>query len=514
MSATSRRVLVAMMLFIMSACWCLAAGCGGSSPAPSTAGEELLGRANDLYDRTMYTDAEEEYWRAADRLVKEKNAPLARQAREKAQNCEIFKESYPYNTSEVRRLLAKSFPDVPEAERNRWISSGELESMEIDRAPHYFLSVVENLKFRHLDLMRADEAMIAGYERMMDGFIHGYIETGATTANMPFARPSSWKGDATVKIPREELPAEGLFKLWFPLPIVTGPQNQVSVVSVAPDTYLKQPAQVDADIGLAYMEVPLDELEGDLDVTVTYLFTHYEQRFSIDPENVGEYDAGDPEYERYTASYGNIAVTPEIRETAERVVGSEDNPYRAARRLYDHVVEDIKYSFMPHQCLWPRGEPESVYVHTRKRGDCGAQSMYFCALARAVGIPARCTGGYQLFTGDFGDHFWAEFFLPNYGWVPVDTSAAQLADYPPDLTEQERNTYRDYFFAGQDSFRCVVQKDVDVPLIPPADEWVFLPLAIQLPAALCDTYRGIPGSLVEKGWTLHATSLSGPASAF
>jgi len=79
-------------------------------------------------------------------------------------------------------------------------------------------------------------------------------------------------------------------------------------------------------------------------------------------------------------------------------------------------------------------------------GDCGAQSMYFSALCRSLGIPARTTGGWQLFSGNFGDHFWAEFFLPNYGWLPVDPTAAELSLYPPDLTDQQRKVFIDFYF--------------------------------------------------------------------
>jgi len=52
-----------------------------------------------------------------------------------------------------------------------------------------------------------------------------------------------------------------------------------------------------------------------------------------------------------------------------------------------------------------------------------------------------------------------------------------------------------------------VQKSVDEPLIPPANELVLLPLAIQEPAALCDTMEDTPGLLVEQCWKLDARVL-------
>ena len=69
---------------------------------------------------------------------------------------------------------------------------------------------------------------------------------------------------------------------------------------------------------------------------------------------------------------------------AESIVGGETNPYLAARKLYDYIVDNVTYNFMPHFIFWPRtSEAESDYVHRHQRGDCGAQSMYFSAMARS-----------------------------------------------------------------------------------------------------------------------------------
>ena len=165
---------------------------------------------------------------------------------------------------------------------------------------------------------------------------------------------------------------------------------------------------------------------------------------------------------------------------------------------------------MPHAVLWPRtSQTESTYVHEYKRGDCGAQSMYFSALCRSLGIPARATGGWQLFNGQFASHFWAEFYLPNYGWIPVDTSVAQVGFYPKNVTDQQRESFINYFFANQDSMRCIVQKNVDMPLIPSADGSPIMPMAIQEPAVLCTTITDtIPGLIIIPYWINNVTSIT------
>ena len=371
----------------------------------------------------------------------------------------------------------------------------------IDGAPRFFDGVISNVKFRNVDLFRQDAGMYGGYEQGYK-MLKPIIDAGPGPDSwQPFIRPISYTGTGTLAVPRGKLPASGTLKLWFPIPIVTGPQTNVSVLSITPMTYVKGAPSLDRDIGLISMEVPLAELTQDLTIVIRFSFDHYEQWFQVDPERVGEYDRQSDLYRQYTASYGNIAVTDEIRRTAQTVIGNETNPWRAAKKLYDYIVATVSYSFMPHLALWPRGEPESVYVHRNRFGDCGAQSMYFSALCRSVGIPARTTGGWQLFKGNFSGHFWAEFYLPNYGWIPVDPTAADMVGYLTGVSDQDKKAFQDFFFGNQDHFRCNVQKDVDVPLIPPTRERVFLPMAIQYPTAACDTMEEDPGALLMGYWT-------------
>ena len=195
-----------------------------------------------------------------------------------------------------------------------------------------------------------------------------------------------------------------------------------------------------------------------------------------------------------------FALTPEIKEKARQIAGDEKNPYRAAKKLYEYIVENVDYSLLPHATLDVLGMPESVYVHEHSYGDCGAQGSYFSALCRSLGIPARTTGGLQLCPGVEGSHFWAEFYLPSYGWLPVDTSVAQFANYPIELTEEERKAFKEFFFGRQDPYRYVIQKDIDIPLTPEPEEPVLLSMAIQRPAAVCTTARQNVGLLLLEHW--------------
>lgn len=481
----------------------LAVGCAESQ----TQGQQQYEKAQALEEQHMLTKATAAYTSAMAQLEKEGKAVLATEARMALQRIELYQVTYSDLAADVKKKLAEAYPAVAQAERDKWVSSGEMEKATWDGKVYYFNQAVENIATRHFDVSYLNQQKNALLGDFATNLINTVIRRPTVTWQ-PYSNPHTYLGTEAVNVPRAELPKTGVFKMWFPLPVVTGPQDSVTISSITPANYVKQPPSINGPISLAYMEVPLDQLQGDLNVSVQFQFTHYQENFQVDPNNLGAYDKSSALYKQYTKSYGNTYISPSIRETAKKVVGSEKNPYLQAKKLYDYILKDIKYSFMPHATMWPRGERESVYVHRMKRGDCGAQSMYFSALCRSLGIPARTTGGWQLLMGDFAGHFWAEFYLPNYGWVPVDPTAADMADWTNALTDQQRQEYKQFFFGNQDPLRCNVQLDVDEPLIPPATEEVFLPLAIQNPVATCSTMTGSPGVVLLEHYTLHAQLLS------
>jgi len=531
--ATISLVGVALLLALGAAT--LAGGCSGTDPgeqvspsSQSAAGDagpggsadetpggsggataEATGEAADLVEQALSARAADELTTAVELFTAARTACLADGQTAAADACaeqlhdlQAVMGEYPYTSEEMLAILADTYPDVPAAEREAWLELPTTERREYDGITHYFEGLAANLAFRDVSLFRSRPEGVATYREIYETLKPWIERASGADPWLPFATPKRFRFTQALAVPREELPADGRLQVWFPLPIEDGPQTGVAVDSISPTTYMSVPPSTAADIGLLYLDVPLDELDGDLDLTIDFSFSHAPQYFTIDPERIGEYDTKSDLYRRYTRSHGNTAVTPSIRRTAQEVVGEETNPWLAAGLLYDHVVDEIDYSLVPHLCSYPRGDPESVYVHEHGYGDCGAQSMYYTALCRSVGIPARCTGGFQLFTGVPQGHFWAEVYLPDYGWVPVDTSAAQIAGYVPGLSAAELRAYRDFFFGNQDPLRLVVQRETDLPLIPKADGRVLLPLAVQFPAVLCPAMDDIPGLVLKQYWTI------------
>jgi len=476
------------LLWIFCLIALMMAACSSGNEAGTT-GQNVYLRAVAKEISGDYVSAFSLYQQALPLLRQEGHEGLIRDCRLGWKRTFLIVQDFAATEQDIRDTLAQTFT-ITEEQINNLIS--RIAYLDMGGSRYYYSDFMDTVIHLDLTLMQQLPAVIAR-NRLGYLAIAPFVNIPGPTSGSPYINPISYEAVATYAVPRNLLPADGLLKIWQPVPIVIDSQTEVGIISVEPASYVVNPATIGGNLGDIYLEVPLGGLSGDLNITIRFKFKHYEQRFTmIDPNNVGDYDKSSDLYREFTASRKNIRITPEISDKARQIVGSEQNPYRAARLIYDYIVEQVTYSHMPYGAVESLGIPASVYVHEHGFGDCGAQSMYFAALCGALGIPARASGGYQLFPGMEGGHFWAEFYLPNYGWVPVDTSVAQIANYLPELTPAQKQAFKDYLFGSLDPYRWVVQKDVDMPFSPPVTEPTMLMLALQMPAALCDEINGFP----------------------
>jgi transglutaminase-like putative cysteine protease len=487
-------ILFCLPLFLLGAC-----NSGGDS---QTSGRDMYFKGVLQEAKGNYRAASSLYEKALPLLRQENNELLVKNCRIAAKRTCLIVEDFQAGEEQIRETLSRRFVIAPET-IDRLLS--KIAFLDMDGSRYYYSDYLDTCIHLELSLMHQLPEVMA---RNRQGYsaLKPFVDTPGPESGSPFINPTLYKAVAAYDIPRDLLPSTGLLKIWQPVPIETDCQKSTAVLSAEPAEFVVQPGTINGKLGNMYLEIPLDDLTHDLVIQIHFQFRHYEQRFTmIDPENIGLYDITSDLYQEFTTSRKNIRITPEIRAKAEEIVGEEKNPYLAARMLYDYIVNRLTYSHMPYGALQSLDIPVSVYVHEHGYGDCGAQSMYFAALCGALGIPARAAGGQQLFPGMEGGHFWAEFFLPNYGWIPVDTSVSQISNYLPELSEKERRAFQDYLFGSMDPYRWVIQKDTDVPFNPPADEQTALSLALQAPAALCDEMNSFPEEII---WPHYRISFS------
>ncbi|MDO9550548.1 MAG: transglutaminase domain-containing protein [Methanoregula sp.] len=477
----------------------LAAGCtSGQTNTPTSQGDTLYAQAESEYAKDNFHAAAKLYGNAYDQYKAEGNSAAAKDAYNKDSTAVRMTLEFPFNRSDIVAVIDETFPDISAERKASWLPCDQSQCITSDGEVWYFANTIPNIRSHNFDLMRKATAKMGEtpfYDQMMSIAFAPPLEGSGNYQN-----PIAWEGTELLSIPAGELPKTGTLRLWVPLPIETESQRDATIISVEPAQYVKSQTGTGADLGLVYLEVPLESVTGDfLNITARFGYTQYEQRFGIDPSKVGSYNTSDPEYKKYTASGKNIVITPEMKAKALEVVGNETNPYLQAEKLYWHVISH-PYSNVPHVMLSASGTPESVYMLESGFGDCGTQSMYFAALCRSLGIPARAIGGYQLIPGHEGTHFWSEYYLPGYGWVPNDVTIAEGAEWSYNATDEERHRYQEYYANNLDPYRYVIQKDVDILITPDPGNVVMFDMVVQSPKAVCDTCTEDPELGLLKDW--------------
>jgi transglutaminase-like putative cysteine protease len=158
-----------------------------------------------------------------------------------------------------------------------------------------------------------------------------------------------------------------------------------------------------------------DEVTYSVDAKVSAI------RYLIIPEKTGSLaDIPRDIRQKYLADGARYRISsPYIKDTVKKVVGDEKNPYWIMRKIYDFVIDKLEYEMSG-------GWDVPEVVLTRGKGSCSEYTFSFVALCRAAGLPARYQGSIVV-RGDDASideafHRWAQVYLPNYGWVPVDAN--------------------------------------------------------------------------------------------
>lgn len=396
---------------------------------------------------------------------------------------------YSLTQEDADKVLKETFKGLSDADRAKLLSNIKLDHIIIDGKKYYFNEFADNIFFRYPDTRKYFSEKMKKTREIVRKYTGFFLNTPAsvyyTNPWNPYMNPVGYIGSFGVTVERKKFPAKGTLRIWMPAPIQTDCQRDVKIISISGQEYLKSAPRVSDEMGVAYFEIPLEKLKNDLNIKVDFSFKHYEQYFKINPDNVGAYDTNLHLYKKYTASDKSIVVNPEITAKALEIVGDEKNPYIRAKKIYDYIVENINYSYTPHLYIEHMKVTETMFVHNNKFGDCGAQAAYFSALCRSIGIPARATGGMLLTPEMPSGHFWAEFYLPNYGWVPIDTTTAEAMLESDETTPSRAKAVKEYYFAHQDPYRLVIQKDMDIAVHPLQEEVPFNSLTLQVPRVEC-----------------------------
>jgi transglutaminase-like putative cysteine protease len=163
------------------------------------------------------------------------------------------------------------------------------------------------------------------------------------------------------------------------------------------------------------------------------------------------------QFEPYLRETTMIPIKGRITELARTIRLPEGEPLRAGRAIYDHLVNSMVYNYLAPGA----GKGNAVWACDSKTGDCTDFHSVFIGVCRWRGIPADHVFGLPIppepLEGDAKYcHCWAQFWVADVGWVPIDASRANK--FPKD---------REYYFGTLGSTWVILAHGRDVVLEPP-----------------------------------------------
>ena len=376
---------------------------------------------------------------------------------------ERIKKDFPFTKDSLFAALKKTVKDLTDREFEQWVAEGRFDSREIDGQRYYMSASVSNLFFRYPELRprRLPPKDTAPLETKHWETAEA-IKAAAQAENKPYVLPKRFEVTMKVSAKPNAAPPGEIIHAWLPIPREYPFQSDFELTSSSsPVRHIDEPASTIRSVEL---EQPAKK-DAATQFKINFDYTIHGVWFDLDPTRVKLPDLNDPILKEFTREGSHVAFTPELRTLSSAIVGQETNACIKAKKIYDWIAGNIKYSFA---IEYSTIRNISDYCRSRGYGDCGQEALLFIALCRMNGIPARWQSGWNTFPDDKDIHDWSEIYLPPYGWVPVDPYMGIYATrYATSLSPDPRRELRDFYFGGLDQYRMIANSDHNQILNPP-----------------------------------------------
>ncbi len=163
----------------------------------------------------------------------------------------------------------------------------------------------------------------------------------------------------------------------------------------------------------------------------------------------------DHEFDKYLQANRLVPIDGKIAEEVIKANNENKSGIEKVRTFYDYLTGTVLYDKSGDG--WGYGD--ALYACDVRKGNCTDFHSLFIGMTRASGIPARFVIGFPV-SGKapenqvLGYHCWAEFYIENRGWIPVDISEAH-----------KNPAKHEIFFGGLDANRVqfTIGRDLELP---------------------------------------------------
>ncbi|MDR0688749.1 MAG: IPT/TIG domain-containing protein [Spirochaetaceae bacterium] len=240
----------------------------------------------------------------------------------------------------------------------------------------------------------------------------------------------------TVNLQTKEASASNSLYLWFPRPVFSSSQPSVKLLSWNKAPFMENYRGTTL---FKFNELPP---YTTMEITLSFRVEVYAVTTNVRESSIKQ--SGTFPVETVYTLPGPLIPSDHalIKAHTNTVVGRERNPYAKARKIYDWLITQGGIQREP----VTGGVLEAL---DQKQTDPYGAALLFCAMARAGGIPALPVSG-VLVDQSQGTirHYWAEFWIDGFGWIPLDPALGAGAAPPGFSLREDRGGY---YFGNMDN---------------------------------------------------------------
>ena len=273
-------------------------------------------------------------------------------------------------------------------------------------------------------------------------------------------------GTITMEFDLSGHPADQEIKLWIPYPL--SDRDQLVTNVAVSGNFAESAVYSDQKYSTPMLYARWQKGSNTRTLVFTFAVTRQEVIRKDFPKQEAAWDPAD--YALYLAPTSLGPIDGVVKQLADRIVGNKTGVYSKAKAIYDWTCENMYRDPNTKGC----GSGDVCSLLLAPGGKCTDIHSVFVSLCRAVGVPAREVFGIRQGKNTVEDitswqHCWAEFYLPGYGWVPVDPADVRkmMLTQKLNLDDQKTKEYRDYFWGAWDAYRVKLAVGRDVALNPP-----------------------------------------------
>lgn len=282
---------------------------------------------------------------------------------------------------------------------------------------------------------------------------------------MVFAQSQS-SGTITMEFDLSHHDVDQEVKLWIPYPL-SDPDQLISGISISGD-YAESAVYSDQQFSTPMLYARWDKNSARRTLSFTFDVVRQEVVRKDFPAVEGSFNPQD--YALYLQPTRLGPIDGVVKELADQIVAGQTTILGKAKAIYDWTCENMYRDPATKGC----GPGDVCLLLQNPGGKCTDIHSVFVALCRAAGVPAREIFGLRqgkepVVNVSSWQHCWAEFFLPGYGWVPVDPADVRkmMLKHKLALADAKTREYRDYFWGAWDPYRVKLAVGRDLVLTPP-----------------------------------------------